>query len=155
MTNRVVRLALALSLGLAAAGQAAEAPQMGTWKLNDAKSKIGAGAPRNHTVIYEAAGDSIKVIVDGTDAAGTALHSEWVGKFDGKEYPLKGDPLADVRAYVKVDDRTLTMTQKKDGKVTTTGRVVVSADGKTRTVTTSGTNAQGQKISATAVYDKQ
>ena len=30
---------------------------MGTWKLNDAKSKIGAGSPKNTTVVYEAAGD--------------------------------------------------------------------------------------------------
>jgi len=40
---------------------------MGTWKLNEAKSKIGAGSPKNSTVVYEAAGDSVKVTVDGTD----------------------------------------------------------------------------------------
>jgi len=26
---------------------------MGTWKLNEAKSKIGAGSPKNSTVVYE------------------------------------------------------------------------------------------------------
>jgi hypothetical protein len=41
------------------------------------------------------------------------------------------------------------------GKVTTSGRVVVSADGKSRTVTTSGTDPQGKKFKSTAVYDKQ
>jgi hypothetical protein len=49
----------------------------------------------------------------------------------------------------------LKMTVKKDGKVTATGRVVVSADGKSRTVTTSGTDAEGKKFKNTVVYDKQ
>ncbi|MGH9961710.1 MAG: hypothetical protein ACREBC_32045, partial [Pyrinomonadaceae bacterium] len=67
----------------------------GTWKLNEAKSTFAAGATKNQTVIYEAAGDSIKVIVDGTDSAGSAVHHEWTGKFDGKEYPVTGDPASD------------------------------------------------------------
>jgi hypothetical protein len=51
--------------------------------------------------------------------------------------------------------RPLEFSVKKGAKVTTTGRVVVSADGKTRTVTASGTNSKGKKFSSTAVYDKQ
>jgi hypothetical protein len=47
------------------------------------------------------------------------------------------------------------LTVKKDGKVTVTGRIVVAADGKTRTVMTSGTNSKGAKVTNTAVYDKQ
>lgn len=39
----------------------------GTWKLNEAKSKLAAGMPKNHTVVYEATGDNVKVTVDGTD----------------------------------------------------------------------------------------
>jgi hypothetical protein len=130
-------------------------PQMGTWKLNEAKSKFAPGAPKNHTVVYEAAGDNVKVTVDGTDADGKALHNEWTGKFDGKDYPVTGDPMFDTRAYKQVNDHTLDMTIKKDGKVTMTGKIVVSADGKTRTVTTSGTDAKGKKVKVTAVYDKQ
>jgi hypothetical protein len=66
-----------------------------------------------------------------------------------------GDPDSDARSYTRVNDHTLTLTLKKGGKVTSTGRIVVAADGKSRTVTTSGTDAQGKKITATAVYDKQ
>jgi len=128
---------------------------MGTWKLNEAKSKIGSGAAKNSTVVYEAAGDSVKITIDGTDSEGKPLHSEWTGKFDGNDYPVTGDPSVDMRSIKKVDDHTLTATQKKDGKVTTTARIVLSADGKTRTVTASGTDAKGNKISSTAVYDKQ
>ena len=44
---------------------------------------------------------------------------------------------------------------KKGGKTTITGRIVASADGKSRTVTTTGTDAKGKKVTSTAVYDKQ
>ena len=97
----------------------------------------------------------MKITVEGTDSEGKPLHNEWTGKFDGKDYPVTGDPNSDARAYTKVDDHTLEFTVKKGDKVTTTGRIVVSADGKTRTVTTSGTDAKGKKVSSTAVYDKQ
>ncbi len=128
---------------------------IGTWKLNEAKSKIGAGSPKNTTVVYEAAGDSVKVTVDGTDGDGKPLHNEWTGKYDGKHYAVTGDPNTDTRSYKKVNDHTLTFTNKKGGKVTISGRGVVSADGKTRTVTITGTDSKGKKFTSTAVYDKQ
>ena len=129
-------------------------PQVGTWKLNEAKSKF-AGKARNHSVVYEATGDQIKVTVDGVDENGAAVHSEWTGKFDGKDYPVTGDANSDVRSYRTVNKNTLALSGKKNGKVTLSGRIVVSRDGKTRTVTTSTTNAQGKKVVNTAVYDKQ
>jgi hypothetical protein len=133
----------------------AQDANVGTWKLNEAKSKISPGAPKNTTVVYEASGDSIKVTVDGVDAQGKPTHNEWTGKFDGKDYPLTGDPVSDARSYKKIDDRTLELTNKKGDKVTMSGRIVVSPDGKTRTVKVKGTDAEGKKISTTAVYDKQ
>jgi hypothetical protein len=128
---------------------------MGTWKLNEAKSKFAPGASKNNSVVYEAVGDNVKATVDGTDGNGKPTHSEWTGKFDGKDYPVAGDPASDTRSLKKIDDRTLELTVKKDGKVTLTGRIVVSADGKSRTLTTSGTDAKGKKVKNTAVYDKQ
>jgi len=145
----------------AAATGAASAANMGTWKLNEAKSKLGppsanvGGSTKNHTVVYEAAGDNVKITVDGIDSDGKATHNEWTGKFDGKDYRVSGDPSSDVRSYKRIDDRTLEFTAKKGGTVTITGRVAVAADGKSRTVTTTGTDARGSKISTTAVYDKQ
>ena len=128
---------------------------LGTWKMNEAKSKLSAGAPKNSTVVYEAAGESVKITIDGTDADGKPTHNEWTGKFDGKDYPVTGDSNSDARSLKKVNDHTITFAVKKGGKVTTSGRIVVSADGKTRTVTTSGTDPKGNKFTATAVYDKQ
>src|SRR6266566_5073902 len=136
MKARAIVLALALCFVAAAVCFAADG-FMGTWKLNEAKSKIAPGAPKNSTVVYEAAGDNVKVTIDGTD------------------YPVTGGPSVDMRSAKKVNDHSLTATQKKDGKVTTIARIVLSPDGKTRTVTASGTDAKGNKISSTAIYDKQ
>jgi hypothetical protein len=133
----------------------ADDPQMGTWKLNESKSKHTPGTGKIDMVVIEAAGDNAKVTVDGTDRDGKSMHNEWTGKFDGKDYPVTGDPTQDMRSYQKVDDRTLKVTVKKDGKVTLSGRLVVSADGKSRTATVSGTDAEGKKFTNKAVYDKQ
>jgi hypothetical protein len=130
-------------------------PNMGTWKLNEAKSKLGSGGAKNTMVAYEAAGDSIKVTVDGVDNDGKPTHNEWTGKFDGKEYPLAGDPTADSRSYRQINANTLAFANKMAGKVTLSGRITVSADGMSRTVVTHAKDANGKKVSVTAVYDKQ
>jgi hypothetical protein len=147
-------LTFALLFAAVAVCVAAEDVNMGTWKLDEAKSKIAAGTPKNTTVVYEVAGDGVKVTVDGVDGDGKPTHNEWTGKFDGKDYALAGDPTADMRSYKRVDDHTLALTNKKDGKITMTGRITVSADGKTRTVTISGTDASGKKVEGTTVYNK-
>ena len=154
MKTRTILLTLAVCVFAVAVSFAAN-PNMGTWKLNEAKSKLPATAVKNNTVVYEAAGDSIKVTVDGTDAEGKPTHNEWTGKFDGKDYPLTGDPSADTRSYKVVNDHTTDLTNKKGGKTTLSGRIVVSADGKSRTVTVTGTDSKGMKVKYTAVYDKQ
>jgi hypothetical protein len=128
---------------------------IGTWKLNEAKSKIPAGFMKNTTVVYEMQGDSIKATTDGIGRDGKPLHTEWTGKFDGKDYPLTGDTSADARSYRKIDDHAFAITNKKDGKVTTSGRIVVAKDGKSRTLNIVGTNSDGKKVKSSAVYDKQ
>jgi hypothetical protein len=133
----------------------AQNPNLGTWKLNEAKSKIPAGFPKNTSVTYEAAGDSFKATVDGMNAQGKPTHTVWIGKFDGKDYPVTGDATADTRALKQIDDHTLEMTAKKGGKVTLTGKIVVAADGKSRTLTASGTDSMGMKIEGMSFYDKQ
>ena len=149
------RIAFGLLVCMFAAGIClADDAFTGTWKLNEAKSKIGAGAPKNTTVVYEAAGDDVKVTVEGVDADGKATRNEWTGKFDGKDYPVTGDATSDSRTYTKVNDHTLKFTAKKDGKVTISGQITVSADGRTRTVHVT-TDVKGKKVSSTAVYEKQ
>jgi endonuclease YncB( thermonuclease family) len=154
MKARSVVFALALCF-IGAALSFAENPNMGTWKLDEAKSHIPAGFMKNSTVVYAADGDNVKVTTDGTDRDGRPMHTEWTGKFDGKDYPLSGDPTADSRSYRKLNERVLLLANKKDGKAVTSGRIIVSADGKTRTLKVSGTDSSGKKVSSEAVYEKQ
>ena len=154
MRSRMIGVSVVSFLAGSAICLAADV-QIGTWKLNEAKSKIPAGAAKNLTVVYEVIVDKVKVTVDGVDADGRPTHTEWAGKYDGIFYPVVGDPTSDLRAYKRVNAHTLALSVKKDDKVTVTGTIVVAKDGKSRTVSTSGVNAKGEKISTTAVYDKQ
>lgn len=151
---KIKTVGLTLALTLVGAVLCWASPHMGTWNLNEAKSKLAPGIGKNQKVVYEAMGDQTKVTVDGLDAEGKPIHTEWTGKFDGKDYAVTGDPQFDMRAYKQVNDRTLDMALKHGGKVVGTGKIVVSADGKTRTVTTSGKDAKGKSFKNIAVYDK-
>src|SRR6266446_1250813 len=116
MKGRVILLTLA-ALFVGATVCLAANPQMGTWKLNETKSKFSPGAAKNNTVVYEASGNSIKVTVDGVDGNGAATHNEWTGKFNGRFYAVTGDPTSDTRSYRKTNSHTLALTAKKGGKV--------------------------------------
>ncbi len=155
MKTRTLLLVAAFCFCAVAAIFAATDNNVGTWKLNDSKSKIPAGASKNTSVVYTAEGDSYKCVTDGMDGAGKPTHTEWTGKFDGKDYAVTGDPNADMRSLQKVDARHYKLANKKGGKTTLTGTVDFSADGKTRTLTTHTTDASGKKVTSTAVYDKQ
>lgn len=154
MKTRTALLSLALFIAGTAAGFA-QNTQIGTWKLNEAKSQIPAGFMKNTNVVYVEEGDKVKATTDGVDRDGKPFHTEWTGKFDGKDYPLTGDATSDERSYKKIDDHTLAIANKKGGKVTTSGKIVVAADGKSRTLSVTGTDAAGKKVASTAVYDKQ
>jgi hypothetical protein len=155
MKMKTIGLALALCFFAGAACFAADDPQMGTWKLNETKSKTGSDMGKLSTVVYEAVGDEVKVTIDGTDKDGKPIHNEWTGKIDGKDYAVTGDPTSDMRSYKKIDDHTLKFTVKKGDKTTITGRIVVAADGKSRTVTAKGTDEHGKQFKNMSSYDKQ
>jgi hypothetical protein len=154
MTTKAFVLTLAFCCWAGALCFAADS-QMGTWKLNEAKSKFTPGVTKNTMVVYEAAGDQVKVTSNGVDAKGKATRFQWSGRFDGKNYPVTGDLNSDARSYKKIDDHTLAFTNWNHGRVAGTGRTVVSADGKSRTVTSSGTTAKGKDYKNTAVFDRQ
>jgi hypothetical protein len=151
--TRIAVVAVAVSFAAVTACFAAN-PQMGTWKLNEGKSKVAPGMGKSTTVIYSEEGDKIKVTVDGVDKDGKPTHGVWVGKWDGKAYDAKGNLAWDSAAYKVVNDHTNDITTMKDGKVLWTGQVTVSKDGKSRTVTVNGTDANGKKFTSKAVYDK-
>ena len=151
--TRIAVVAVALSFVAATACFAAN-PHMGTWKLNEAKSKLSPGMWKNRTVVYTEQKDKMKVAVDGVDKDGKSTHGVWVGKADGKAYKTAGNLAWDGAVYKVVNDHTYEITTMKGGKVFSNGKSTVSADGKTRTVATEGTGADGKKFKSKAVYDK-
>jgi len=147
---------MALAVSFVAAGACFAAnPHLGTWKLNEAKSKLAPGMGKSTMVTYTEQKDKIKVTVEGVDKDGKATHGVWVGKFDGKAYPAKGNMSWNSAAYKEINDRTNEITTMKDGKTVWSGKIAVAADGKSRTVTINGTDEQGKKFKSTAVYDKE
>jgi len=152
MKGRSLAVAFLLCL-LAISVAFAQNPNMGTWKLNEAKSKIPSGTGKTTTVEYIAAGSDIKIITDGVNAKGQPAHSEWTGKFDAKPYPVTGDPDVTYRAYKSKGDRTLLFANMNGNKTVSNGRIQVAKDGKSRTVEM--TYLGSKKIHAKLVYDKQ
>jgi len=148
--------AAVLAVAVLATAQSKD-PFVGTWRLNVAKSKYNPGpAPKSVTSTYEAAGQGYKVSVKNEPASGPVQQYSYSTNLDGKDTPVTGNnPNADTVAAKRIDANTLEIVNKKGGKVTTTQRNAVAADGKTRTVTTTGTDAQGQKVSNVTVFERQ
>jgi hypothetical protein len=146
--------ALAITVGSGAQAQAPKALE-GTWTLNTAKSKFNPGpAPQSMKVIYAPVGDSIKISVDVTWGPGETQRWEMSGKYDGKDYPITGNPAADTASFKRVDDHTGESTFKKAGQVVATNTRVLSKDGKTLTITSKGTTADGKPRSDVQVFEK-
>jgi hypothetical protein len=127
---------------------------VGTWKLNAAKTE-GAGGIRAQTLTFESTPDGIKLMSEGTDAQGKPMKGGYTSKFDGKDVPWAGNPMADTAAPKRIDDNTYENVWKKGGKVTVTAKVSVSKDGKVLTVTQDGMDPEGKKVHTVSVYDRQ
>jgi len=129
---------------------------VGIWKLDVGKSKFSPGPrPRGETLKFVVTKEGTQLISDTIDAEGKTLHGTYASHFDGKDVPWTGNPEADTASPKKIDDNNYENTWKKDGKVTMTVKVTVSADGKTLNVTQSGTNAKGQAVNNVAVFTRQ
>jgi len=149
-------LMVLFALIVSTAARAADDPLVGTWKLNLAKSKYtGVDAPKSQVYKYEANGpDGVKFTNDSVNADGTKVHAEYAVKVDGKEVPVKGDPLRDMTTNKRVDANTTSGTSTLKGKPASSFTRVVSKDGKTLTVTAKGTQ-NGKPYDQVAVYDRQ
>jgi hypothetical protein len=157
-TNRSVAFTTVLLLvGLALAVTATAADQhSGTWKMNPAKSKYSPGpAPKSTTVKVEADEQGVKIDAEITNADGSPIHVQYDAKFDGKDYPVTGIPYADAVSVKRIDANTIEATMKKGGQVTMTVTTKVSKDGKTRTSTFKGKDAEGRDVLNVVVSDKQ
>jgi hypothetical protein len=140
--------------GLAVSVWAAD-PFVGTWKLNVAKSKLPAPAPKSQSFKCVAQGDTFRWMFETVGADGKATHSEWSGKYDGKDYPVKGDPTVDTTSLKKTDAYSFVDIDKKAGKEVGSYQVTVSKDVKTITATGKVKDAKGQETTVVMVADKQ
>jgi len=156
-THRSAAFALLVALLAATVVAQAPDPHIGVWRLNPAKSKYEPGpVPKSNTATWEVVASGTKVTSDGIAADGTPRHWESITKYDGKDSPITGaNPDGDTVARTRIDARTIRSVTKKAGTVTITANSVVSPDGKTRTVTTTGVNGAGQKVHNVAIYEKQ
>jgi len=153
----VVGLAVVLGANITSLSAQASDPRVGTWKLNVAKSKYNPGpAPQSQTLTIEPVGKGEKVTSEAVSADGKRTTTTYTANFDGKDYPLSGSLLgADKVSLKRINARTTERIDKKDGKPVMTLKRVVSQDGKTMTVTTKGTNAEGKPVNNVVVFDKQ
>jgi hypothetical protein len=131
-------------------------PLTGTWKLNLAKSTYNPGpAPKAASLTYRSQGQNVLRIAEGVDAEGKPTKSEWTHVYDGKPYATPGVADYDTSSYTRVDPHTVSFSRIRAGKAVQAGLIALSADGRTMTITTAGTNAKGQQVVNVAVYDKQ
>src|SRR5712691_4865610 len=145
-----------LGTGILSVSAQASDPRIGTWKLNVAKSKYSPGpAPQSQSLKVEAAGKGEKVTSEAVGADGKTTKAEYTANFDGKDYPITGNPNSDTVSLKRIDARTTERIDKKDGKVTLRLKRVVSTDGKTMTVTVKGKDAKGQDVNNTIMFEKQ
>jgi hypothetical protein len=146
----------ALVVATASRAQTTE-PIVGTWTLNVAKSSYKPGpAPKSATLTVEAAGKGLKVAVDAVNADGSPLKWGFTTLRDGKEEaPVTGNPMYDVVTTTRESATAGTNIYKKAGKVVMTTKIAITADGKSMTVTSTGTDAKGQAVHNVALYTRK
>jgi hypothetical protein len=106
---------------VAAAGAGSHATS-GSWQQSSMSDISDAGL----TVAYESSGDHLRMHANGMS---------YDARFDGKEYPIEGDPGHTRVTLKKVDANTIEETDHRMGKVTDEIRLATSADGKSMTIT--------------------
>jgi hypothetical protein len=155
--NRYVIFSATLLVALAFSVTPAVADQhSGSWKMDPAKSKYSPGpAAKSLTLKVESDEKGVKIDSEGVDGEGNPTHVQYDAKFDGKDYPATGLPYGDTVSVKRIDANTIQATIKKGGQVVMTVTSKVSADGKTRTSTFKGKDAQGHAVNNVVVYDKQ
>jgi hypothetical protein len=161
MNRRITLMLIGMTLfGLATTsspevGFAQSSPLIGTWKLNLDKSKIVGPAPRSQSLTYQQDGQNIRTTAQGIDARGNPTSGVLMHIYDGQPHPSTGSSDYDASAYTRVDANTVIFSRSKAGKLVAAGTIVASPDGKTQTITTTGTGSTAGATTGVAVFDKQ
>jgi hypothetical protein len=156
---RAVKLAGFAGLLLFALSLSAQQnPFAGSWKLNVAKSNFGAGQPpKSETRTVAAVGNGEKITFRGTAADGSKIDYTFTSNLDGKIVPVTGSGSpggTDSVAVTRPDAHTTRAVLYKAGKQIGVTTTVVAADGKTTTQTRKTTDAQGNPVTQTVIWER-
>ena len=176
-TMLFVGFALAPTLAPAQDLQCASNPLIGTWRLNLQKSTItrnnGVIEPRIMIIAPFGENGITEVFINDRDPRLVGRWEMWSVQFDGKPYPTKGGDPRQMR-WTRIDCNTFqheTLRQLyynlpagtvkeyiPEGRVSSGGRITVSADGKTLTNKHTGTLGSGSQTryeDEILVFDRQ
>ena len=112
---------------------------VGAWTLSAVLASGNSTAPRLYTRgtrHIQSSGSLVTIVDDLVRIRGGIVHLEWTGTLDGRDYPVEGVEVYLTSAYRQIDEHTLELTQKVDGRVVVKATLVLSSDGKTITTTT-------------------
>ena len=157
MTNRPAARCTVLALMLLVASVRGQPSDRlaGTWVLDVGRSTFAGPPPKSQTTRLEALAGGIREIVERVNADGSTTRWDVTVKYDGRDYPVTGDPTRDTVAFTKLDDRTVDVVNKKGGTIVSRMRIVVAADGRSRTNTAVATDAAGRKAESVMFFDRQ
>lgn len=131
-------------------------PWLGVWKRNAEKSS-GRMGPGGGTTLFKMTpnGDGFSFTIESTGADGKKRYANLpYGRFDGLPYPETGNGMADFNKFQRVNDRTYSVTDVKDGKEVIHITITISEDGKTRTSVSKMRNEKGEEVTNTGVWDR-
>ena len=145
---------LAVLASLSVCMFASESPFNGTWKFNPSKGQLTPPIPKSDVAHIQADDETFKFSDETVDADGKETKSSYEAKFDGRDYPIVGDPDHGTVSLQRVSDHEIKVTVKKGNKVDSELDVVISKHG--RTATSKYTDySQGKPQKGIAIYEKQ
>jgi hypothetical protein len=131
-------------------------PMIGDWKLNLAKSKYKPGPPpRSSALNVHQFGEGLMAMFDNVTAKGKTVQPSFTVICNGQPQPVTGNNAVDSMSCRRINPYSQEFTNMKAGKVTTTGTIVISQDGRVMTIANKGTNANGEAVDNVAVYERQ
>lgn len=104
-------------------GPSGSGPVSGSWQ----PEKLTGTSQSGLTVTYHSTPDGLR--------ASTPSGEGYDARFDGKDYPIQGDPVRETVSLRRINARTIAETDKEEGAVHYRLRMEVSPDGKTMQVT--------------------
>lgn len=129
-------------------------PLVGNWKLNVSRSTFASDSPKSGTREVELEKGGAKAVDTATYSDGRIRRFEWAVKYDGKDYPIKGDGMRTI-AISRASDHFFNFKIKENGRVTASGQIVCSPDGRTQTMTGIATDAHGAQKQFVIFWDRQ